>query len=164
MTKYVSIQPAWFGPLQSQIESREHQQTAHNRVRILAILHDIDQVLEQPASFGVASSRSDCQTAFLTAVLGDATFAKQDGGSQVAEQVRSIRRNGLFVPFTAKEFDELFESTLGVFIPVHKETPMEEPCALLECLEGIHCSSRNHGFHSSTDGIDAYSGSLPILV
>mmetsp|Transcript_9224 Transcript_9224/g.19157 ORF Transcript_9224/g.19157 Transcript_9224/m.19157 type:complete len:243 (-) Transcript_9224:511-1239(-) len=126
----------------------------HNRIRVIAILHDIGEVLHQTPSFRIGSGGS---------LFRDSAFAQQDSSREVTKQVRGVGCNRLLVSVGVEKLDERFQTALGGIIPVHKERPMQQPRSFRKSLYRTHSLRRNKHFESCLDGIQCNTGGFPLF-
>lgn len=116
----------------------------HDRIRVIAVLHDIDEVLHEAPGFRIGSGGG---------LFRDSALAQQDGGGEVPQQVGGVGGDGLLVPFGVEELHQLFQAALGGIIPVDKEGPVKKPRSFREGLYRGHSLGRNEGFQGGLDGV-----------
>mmetsp|Transcript_24156 Transcript_24156/g.37268 ORF Transcript_24156/g.37268 Transcript_24156/m.37268 type:complete len:292 (+) Transcript_24156:170-1045(+) len=113
----------------SRLKIKLDAETIHklnNWVGIIAVLHNLDEIFHQTASFTTARTR--------TCVFCDPSLAEKDGSSQVSQEMRSVCCNSLQVAFGMKEFHHTLETSFVV--PKDEKGPMQQPGSLFQCLKG----------------------------
>mmetsp|Transcript_12649 Transcript_12649/g.21813 ORF Transcript_12649/g.21813 Transcript_12649/m.21813 type:complete len:203 (-) Transcript_12649:833-1441(-) len=111
----------------------------HDGIGVFALLHHLDQIAQQSSSLGVGVAPR---------LLGRAALAEQDCGGEIPKKVGGVGGHGLEVLFGSEEFHHALQSLARGIVPEDEETPVQQPCALMERFEGgelVRCCKRFDG-------------------